>query len=212
MTKLLRIASLAAALSACLGPSDGATPTADGDATSTVDGAIQNVETLEADVAADPDHDAVDATDPRPPVPADTHQPDPADTLQPEADTAAPSCLATSAECRQDADCCSGICTYMGVYAVDYGCIDPLPLGADCAEDNWCASGFCVNGRCTEGACFVEGVDCSVDPLRCCAPLFCSWTGGYAPSACEVLRTAGQGCFDATWCLSGMCGDDGICK
>ena len=211
MTTTLRIASFALALSACLGPSDGSASPADGAATSTVDGAIQNSETLTGDTAAEPNQGVLDAADTRPTDPADT-QPVPADTLQPTADTAAPSCLATSAECRQDTDCCSGICTYMGVYAVDSGCIDPLPLGADCAEDNWCASGFCVNGRCTDGACFEEGADCSVDPLRCCETLFCSWTGGYAPSACEVLRTAGQGCYDATWCLSGMCGDDGLCR
>jgi hypothetical protein len=122
-------------------------------------------------------------------------------------------CIATGQDCRVDAACCSGVCSYMGVYTLETTCIEPRLLGEACAEDNWCQSGFCVNGLCAVGACLAEHSDCSFnDEARCCYPLFCSWRGDYAPGYCTAPQPPGASCLDARWCQSGACSSDGVCQ
>lgn len=121
-------------------------------------------------------------------------------------------CIATDDECRVDASCCSGICSYMGEYTLSTTCIEARQPGESCSRDNWCASGFCVNGVCAVGACLEVEADCTFDAQRCCYPSFCSWRGAYVPGYCTPPQPAGAYCRDASWCASGMCSNDGICQ
>lgn len=131
-----------------------------------------------------------------------------------EEDTCIPTtCIATGEDCSVNASCCSGICTYLGVYTDDARCIEPLTLGELCGRDEWCGSGFCVNGYCAVGECLEQGQDCAWgNERRCCFPNFCSWRMDYAPGWCTAPQAAGAPCLDASWCQSRICGEDGVCK
>ena len=191
------------AVLACLDASEGQVPATSPGQT---DGNLQTGDT------PDSTPDAAQPAEVVPAVPDAAAAPD--TVAVPEADTAPgpDTCAATGDDCRVDAACCSGICSYMGVYTLETTCIDARQLGESCSRDNWCASGFCVNGLCAAGACLEVEADCSWDVLRCCYPSFCSWRGAYAPGYCTPPQPAGANCRDASWCASGMCSDDGVCQ
>lgn len=109
-------------------------------------------------------------------------------------------------------DCASCGCSYFGGgrCVAGMGCIDPLPLGASCPEDNACESDLCgAGGLCIEPAGL--GAACRED--RECVSGHCSTDGntsrmgtceimvgrGCSPGDpyCSLCRTAGQGnlCF-----------------
>ncbi len=121
-------------------------------------------------------------------------------------------CLALTGECMRDEQCCSGICAYLGPYALTNPCIEPLAVGQECARDTWCESGHCVNGHCASGPCLPESAQCDGEPWRCCGATFCSWRPDtYAPGLCTPLLQAGASCWDNTQCVTQLC-DEGVCR
>ena len=59
-------------------------------------------------------------------------------------------CRETSAECVQNAECCTGFCTNDGVWSYAPGACTPLLHTAEpCVTDAWCESGRCSDGRCS---------------------------------------------------------------
>ncbi|MBL8788307.1 MAG: hypothetical protein JNJ59_25660 [Deltaproteobacteria bacterium] len=159
-------------------------------------------DTTAADTAVAPDTRVAD-TAVAPDTTADT-----TDTTEPD-----PQCLALDAECYDHGVCCSGTCSWTGAYVAG-NCIAPRAVGEACYDDKFCASGFCdlSQGLCVNAQCLAIGSDCTINPGWCCAGSFCQWSTTYAPSLCAKPLESGATCFGASWCASGECTADGICK
>lgn len=111
---------------------------------------------------------------------------------------ACPSSCASQADCLPSHLCSAGICK------------PKAPMGASCAADSECASGFCAGGVCCESAC--DGIceactsgTCNFiaagTPKAGCGYFVCDGKSGACPSSCE----SDAQCRSDAFCDNGSC-------
>jgi hypothetical protein len=128
-------------------------------------------------------------------------------------DAAVPTCTSTPAAAGEQClglDCIAGyVCGPSPGAAIEYTCLQPLPLGAVCTEDSICASEtHCSSNTTTAGTCIADlplGGACDEMRFDQCAVGWC--IGG----TCSEQKELGSACSDDFGCYSFHC-MEGTCR